>query len=52
MLIAAGLFLTKEKYEEFEREVPAERWFRSQRKGLGYETMTSDLSIVDNDFRP
>ena len=37
MLIAAGLFLTNEKYEEFEREVPAERWFRSQRKGLGYE---------------
>ena len=37
MLVAAGLFLTNEKYEEFEREVPAERWFRSQRKGLGYE---------------
>ncbi len=37
MLIAAGLFLAKEKSEEFKREVPAERWFRSQRKGLGYE---------------
>jgi hypothetical protein len=37
MLIAAGLFLTNEKYEEFEREVPAERWFRSQRKGRDYE---------------
>jgi hypothetical protein len=38
ILVAAGLFLPEDKYEEFEREVPAERWFRAQRKGLGYES--------------
>ncbi len=37
MVVAAQLFLENTKYLEFEREVPAERWFRSQRKGLGYE---------------
>jgi hypothetical protein len=37
MVVAAQLFLEHTKYLEFEREVPAERWFRSQRKGLGYE---------------
>jgi hypothetical protein len=37
MLVAAQLFLECTKYLEFETEVPAERWFRSQRKGLGYE---------------
>ena len=25
------------KYDEFEDLVPGERWFRDQRKGLGYE---------------
>ena len=37
ILVAAGRFLPVEKFEEFEREVPMERWFRAQRKGLGYE---------------
>ncbi len=37
MVVAAQLFLDHTKYLEFETEVPAERWFRSQRKGLGYE---------------
>ena len=37
ILIAAGLFLAPQKYVEFELEVPAVRWFRAQRKGLGYE---------------
>ncbi len=35
--MAAQLFLEETKFAEFESEVPAERWFRSQRKGLGYE---------------
>ena len=37
MLVAAQLFLNEEKFVEFELEVPNERWFRHQRKGLGYE---------------
>ena len=37
MVVAAQLFLDETKFAEFESEVPAERWFRSQRKGLGYE---------------
>ena len=37
ILVAAGLFLPLDKFEDFEREVPLERWFRAQRKGLGYE---------------
>jgi hypothetical protein len=37
ILIAAGLFLAPQQYVEFELEVPAVRWFRAQRKGLGYE---------------
>ncbi len=35
--MAGQLFLNPEKVEEFEKEVPSEHWFRSQRKGLGYE---------------
>ena len=35
--MAAQLFLNEAKYLEFEVEVPNERWFRHQRKGLGYE---------------
>jgi hypothetical protein len=35
--VAGQLFLNPEKFKEFEKEVPSERWFRSQRKGLGYE---------------
>jgi hypothetical protein len=37
IVVAGQLFLNQEKFEEFEKEVPTERWFRSQRKGLGYE---------------
>ncbi len=37
MLVAANLFLEPKKYKLFELEVPSVRWFRSQRKGLGYE---------------
>ena len=37
MLVNAKLFLAEDRYIEFEREVPSERWFRYQRKGLGYE---------------
>ena len=37
MLVAANLFLSREHYIQFEQEVPSDRWFRSQRKGLGYE---------------
>ena len=35
--MAAQLFLNEENFGEFELEVPNERWFRHQRKGLGYE---------------
>ena len=35
--MAAQLFLNEEKFSEFEIEVPRKRWFRQQRKGLGYE---------------
>jgi hypothetical protein len=31
------LFLDEPVYQKFEPQVPTERWFRSQRKGLGYE---------------
>ena len=37
ILVTGQLFLPSAKYELFEREVPTERWFRYQRKGLGYE---------------
>ncbi len=37
ILVAAQLFLNEEKFSEFEIEVPNERWFRHQRKGLVYE---------------
>jgi hypothetical protein len=37
LLVGARLFLPPDKYDQFEREVPGERWFRTQRKGLGYE---------------
>ncbi len=37
MLVAGHLFLNEIKYVEFATEVPTERWFRAQRKGLGYE---------------
>ncbi len=37
LLVGARLFLPQDKYDKFESEVPGERWFRAQRKGLGYE---------------
>jgi hypothetical protein len=37
LLVGARLFLPASKYDTFEAEVPGERWFRAQRKGLGYE---------------
>ena len=37
ILVAAKHFLPANKYELFEHDVPSERWFRYQRKGLGYE---------------
>jgi hypothetical protein len=37
LLVGARLFLPASKYEVFETDVPGERWFRDQRKGLGYE---------------
>jgi hypothetical protein len=39
ILVAAKLFLPTHKYDQFEQDVPSERWFRYQRtsKGLGYE---------------
>jgi hypothetical protein len=46
ILIAAGLFLEPQKYAEFELEVPAVRWFRAQRKGLGYEAWLYSMMRV------
>ena len=37
ILVTGQLFLPSAKFELFELEVPTERWFRYQRKGLGYE---------------
>ena len=36
-MVAAQLFLNETKFLDFVKEVPSERWFRYQRKGLGYE---------------
>ena len=38
LLVGARLFLPADKYAILETEVPGERWFREQRKGLGYES--------------
>jgi hypothetical protein len=37
MLVTGQLFLATSKFQVFEQQVPSERWFRYQRKGLGYE---------------
>lgn len=37
ILVTGQLFLPASKFVLFEHEVPTERWFRYQRKGLGYE---------------
>ncbi len=46
ILVAAGLFLEPQKYAEFELAVPAVRWFRAQRKGLGYEAWLYSMMRV------
>ncbi len=46
ILITTGLFLAPQNYVEFELEVPAVRWFRAQRKGLGYETWLYSMMRV------
>ena len=37
LLVGARLFLPPNLYDKFVSEVPGERWFRDQRKGLGYK---------------
>ena len=37
MLVTGQLVLATSKFQVFEQQVPSERWFRYQRKGLGYE---------------
>lgn len=37
LLVTGQLFLHSSKYEIFANQIPSERWFRYQRKGLGYE---------------
>ncbi len=37
LLVTGQLFLRSSKFETFANEIPSERWFRYQRKGLGYE---------------
>jgi hypothetical protein len=46
LLIGARLFLPAEKYAIFEAQVPGERWFREQRKGLGYEAWLHSMIII------
>ncbi len=46
LLVGARLFLPVDKYETFEREVPGERWFRDQRKKLGYEAHVHSMIRV------
>jgi hypothetical protein len=46
LLVGARLFLPPDKYEICEREVPGERWFRHQRKGLGYEAWLHSMIRV------
>jgi len=48
ILVAANLFLAPDKYIQFEDEVPSERWFRYQRKGLGYEAWLYSMLRVAN----
>jgi hypothetical protein len=46
ILVTGQLFLPSAKFELFEREVPTERWFRYQRKGLGYEAWLYSMARV------
>jgi hypothetical protein len=46
LLVGARLFLPPDKYDIFQHEVPGERWFRQQRKGLGYEAWVHSMIRV------
>jgi hypothetical protein len=48
ILVAAQLFLPHNKFAVFANEVPRERWFRFQRKGLGYEAWVYAMIRVAN----
>ena len=48
MLVSAQLFLSSAKFILFEHQVPSERWFRYQRKGLGYEAWLYSMLRVAN----
>lgn len=37
MLVAAAFYMKAEMYEQFKLQVPHVSWFKTQRKGLGYE---------------
>ena len=37
MLVAASFYMRPEVYEQFKLQVPPVSWFKTQRKGLGYE---------------
>ena len=37
MLVSASFYMAPKKYEQFRDEVPHLSWFKTQRKGLGYE---------------
>jgi hypothetical protein len=46
LLVGARLFLPPDKYDIFQHEVPGERWFHQQRKGLGYEAWVNSMIRV------
>ncbi len=48
MLVSAQLFLPSTKFALYGHEVPSERWFRYQRKGLGYEAWLYSMLRVAN----
>ncbi len=48
MVVSAQLFLPSTKFDLFAHEVPSERWFQYQRKGLGYEAWLYSMLRVAN----
>ena len=46
LLVGARLFLPPNLYDKFVSELPGERWFRDQRKGLGYEAWLHSMIRV------
>jgi hypothetical protein len=46
LLVGARLFLPPNLYDKFVSEVPGERWFWDQRKGLGYESWLHSMIRV------